>query len=377
MKGRLWHVFPTFGPGGSQARTCRLIEAAGPDWEHRVFSLDGDLRSSERLAGSGWARSEPAHADLGGRLAAPRFARWFRSGAPDLVATYNWGAMDAVLGARLAGVPVIHHEDGFNSDEMNGQKLRRVWARRVLLRSVHAVVVPSLTLHEIARRSWKVPAPILTPILNGIDVERFHPGTAREVRERLGVGPRALLVGTVGRLDEGKNLAMLLRAVGTANNRAPTDLVILGDGPERTRLQAMARSLHIAERVHFAGHVCDPAPWFRAMDVFAMSSRSEQMPVSILEAMASALPVVATDVGDTRAMLAADNRRLVAPLEDSGAYVEALMELLTCGPLRYALGSANRSRVCEQYDERVMVAAHERLWERTLGESSPDLRRAA
>src|SRR4030095_13173908 len=111
---------------------------------------------------------------------------------PDLVLSYNWGAFDAVLAARsLRSRRIVHHEDGFNPDEVAREKPRRAFVRRMVLPGVHAVVVPSRMLERIARESWRLPESVVRWIPNGIAADRFLPRDRRpELRDRLRV-PRA------------------------------------------------------------------------------------------------------------------------------------------------------------------------------------------
>ena len=129
----------------------------------------------------------------------------------------------------------------------------------------------------------------------------------RRVSPWPGDGP---IIGTVAALRAEKNLARLLRAFHLAVQDTPGRLVVIGDGPERAALEALASKLGVADRVFWAGHVPDPAELIKAFDIFAMSSDTEQMPISLLEAMAAGLPTAATDVGDIKQMLPLRSRAL-------------------------------------------------------------------
>ena len=125
------------------------------------------------------------------------------------------------------------------------------------------------------------------------------------------------MIGTVAALRPEKNLARLLRAFRLVADVMPARLVIAGDGPERPGLEQLTRDLGLSGLVRFTGHLDDPAALYRTLDIFALSSDTEQMPLSVIEAMASGLPVAATAVGDVAAMLAAENQAFVTPLEDA------------------------------------------------------------
>jgi glycosyltransferase involved in cell wall biosynthesis len=162
-----------------------------------------------------------------------------------------------------------------------------------------------------------------------------------------------VVIGTVAALRPRKNIARLIRALASACRWVPARLVIVGDGPERPALEALAAAEGIGGKVEFAGHRADPAALYAGFDIFALSSDTEQMPLSVLEAMASGLPVAATDVGDVADMLDAANRRYVVAHED-GALADALAALAARSDLRAALGAANRapSRIAEADDGR-------------------------
>ena len=200
----------------------------------------------------------------------------------------------------------VHIEDGFGPEERDRQTPRRVLIRRLVL-ARSTVVLPSRNLQRIATTIWRLPPARVRYIPNGIDLERF--AAARTRRRAANTPP---VIGTVAALRAEKNLARLLRAFAAVDQ--PARLVIVGDGPERPALEAWRASLGLAERVEFAGHIDDPAPIYAGFDVFALSSDTEQMPLSVIEAMAAGLPVATTDVGDVRAMLAARTRRLSADL---------------------------------------------------------------
>jgi glycosyltransferase involved in cell wall biosynthesis len=139
-------------------------------------------------------------------------------------------------------------------------------------------------------------------------------------------------------------------------------LVIVGDGPERAGLQALAAALGVAARVSFLGHVAEPAPLFAGFDIFALSSDTEQMPISVIEAMAAGLPVAATAVGDVPAMLAEANLGNIVARDDA-ALAGSLAALLDDADLRRRIGAANRARALAMFDQERMFAAYAALFD--------------
>jgi len=367
----LLHVFSTFVPAGPEMRTVRLINALGGTLRHSILSMDG--RTEARLELDGGApvdvleslpRAGSARTVLGLRALLGGLE-------PDLVLSYNWGAFDSVLATGSLGWRGrhIHHEDGFNADEAERFKGRRIWARRLLLGGVARVVVPSEVLARVARERWHLPSHKLELIPNGIDMARFSgDGKAEALRAELGIEERAPVVGFVGHLRPVKNPQRLLEAFATVElgaGRPPAHLVLLGKGPEREGLRQAATGLGLGERVHLAGHRSETAPWYRLFDLFALSSDSEQMPVALLEAMAAGLPVVSTDVGDVRRMLPAAQGEFVVALEARGLG-RAMGRLLDDPELSLQLGRANRARAREAYTFERMLARYRELYHETL-----------
>ncbi len=292
----LLHVFSTFVPAGPETRTVRIIEALGHEFRHSILAMDGRTDAQSLLSGRTDVRILESLPRAGSLATLRRLRKLFVEVQPSAVLSYNWGAFDAVFAARSLGIArrVVHHEDGFTSDEAVEFKRRRVWARRLMLPQVQRVVVPSRRLEGIATSLWKLaPAHVLC-IPNGVALGRFSPADGRPMlRRELGIPKGRLVIGYCGHLRPEKNPLRLLRACARVDREIDFHVLVLGDGPERAACEELARSqAPLYGRVTFAGHVADPAQHYRAMDVFAISSDTEQMPVSLVEAMASSLPVV-------------------------------------------------------------------------------------
>ena len=340
------HVFPTFAVGGVQVRFAAIANHFGRRWRHAIIAMDGDLSCRERLEpalGVEFPSVTVRKGDTLGNIL--RFRHLLRRLRPDLLVTSNWGSIEWSVANLAPAVRQIHVEDGFGPDDRAGRLPRRARLRRMVLRR-RTVVLPSRTLWKIATEVWRMNPRHLRYVPNGIDLARF----AGPPQPSGWPGP---VVGTVAALRPEKNIARLLRAFALAAPDDPAGLLIAGDGPERPALEGLARELGIAGRVRFAGHVADPAGLFKRLDVFAMSSDTEQMPLSLLEAMAAGLPVAATDVGDTRSMLAAANAPYVTAPDDA-ALAAGLRALLEQAGLRGALGAANRAKAERDFNQDVM-----------------------
>ena len=366
---RILHCHSTFAAGGKEMRSVRLINAFGDAAEHSIVSgLPG-----QRGAAAGIARGvEVSFPDDAPALTGPptpwrlwRLARYLRGF--DLVLSYNWGAFDAVMAKRLfGGPPLVHHEDGFNEDEAAKLDRRRNHYRRLGLPGAFRLVVPSQRLERIARGEWGQPADRVVRIANGVPVDRFAKPPEADAIPGFERRPGEIVVGTVAGLRAVKNLPRLIRGFASMRNRIAR-LVVVGEGPESERIAAEARASGIATRLLMPGFLADPVRWIGHFDIFALSSDSEQFPISLVEAMAAGLPVVATAVGDVPAMVSDDNRPLIVDPSDEAAFAAALDSLADQPNLRRALGAANREKAVAEYDERAMIAAYAALYGEAIG----------
>ena len=191
-------------------------------------------------------------------------------------------------------------------------------------------------------------------IYNGIDVGSMPDASLRaRVRRELGIADDRILVGTIARLDPVKDLGTLIRAVAHDPNRRTT-LVVVGDGSERAALESVARDAGVVSSVRFLGHRDDARDVLAGCDVYANSSISEGISLTILEAMAAGLPVAATRVGGTPEIVDESCGRLV-PSRDAAALAAVLRALAADAPLRRTLGAAARARVEQRFTLDRMV----------------------
>lgn len=369
---RILHLHSAFDLGGKEARAVRLMNLWGAGAHHAVVSADHAAMGARAAIAPGVPCDFPMDAapSLRGRPGLRRYVSWARyMRGFDLVLTYNWGAMDAVMAYRLLAPlmrlpPLIHHEDGFNEDEAERLKPARTWFRRLALAGTAALVVPSQTLRTIALDVWKRPAHRVHTIHNGIDVDAYARTPAPDAIPGLVPDPGKVVVGTLAGLRAVKNLPRLVRAVAPLGQRAR--LVIVGDGPERAAILAEARRLDVDEPL-LPGFFPDPWNYIGLFDIFALSSDSEQCPISLIEAMAAGLPVAATAVGDVAGMVAEENRPFIVSPGDEQGLSAAIARLIDDRALRWSLGAANRTRAAALYRERDMVARYAALYGQALG----------
>ena len=284
----------------------------------------------------------------------------------DLVLTYNWGAIDGVMARRVFSQgtpPVIHHEDGFNSDEATRLKPTRNMYRRMALTAAHALVVPSHRLEAVAARIWKQPPERVHRIANGVATRRYAGKPVADALPGFRRAPDDIVIGTIAGLRPVKDLPLLLRAV--AGIIADVRLVIVGEGPERDAIARTADLLDID--LTMPGFVAEPHRYIGLFDIFALSSQSEQAPISVIEAMAAGLPVVSPPVGDVPAMIASENRTYLSPDRHEVHLRDRLQVLANNPQLRADIGRANQMRAREAFDESKMIAAYARLYSEAAG----------
>ena len=366
---RILHLHSSFDLGGKEARAVRLMAAWGKAAQHTIVSSMPDALGARDAIAAGIAHEVAQNPPpLTGRPSVARFeaiARYMRRFA--LVLTYNWGAIDGVMARRAFGKgapPLVHHEDGFNADEADGLKAQRNVYRRIALPAAYALAVPSRTLEQIALGSWRQPAARVHRISNGVDVAAYAtpvagsiPGFARK--------PGEVVIGSLAGLRAVKDLPMLVRAAGGLAERIR--LVIVGEGPERARIEGAAMMMGLNDKLHMPGFLPQPHRYVGLFDILALSSISEQFPISVVEGMAAGCAIVATDVGDVAEMVAPENRPYIAPGHNEVFLRDALQPLVAHEKGRQHLGQLNRARARAEYDEATMIARYKALYEGALG----------
>lgn len=363
---RILHLHSTFDAGGKELRNVQLINAWGREVDHAIVSGDLEKRGAAHLIGKKPRISWPKFPSLTGRPTPGRMVKLARAMAGyDLICTYNWGAIDAVMAHTIFAdafklPPLVHHEDGFNEDEAKRLKKRRNWYRRIALGRAAALVVPSVTLEDIALTIWDQPRTRVRRIPNGIDTRAFAAPPKRDVLPLLLKHKGEYWIGALAGLRKVKQLDMLVRAM--ADLSPEWQLVIAGEGPEREALLAEAERLGLEDRVHLPGFVAQPQKLVGLFDIFALSSHSEQFPISVVEAMAAGLPVVAPRVGDIGSMVASENGPALVDPGDEVALAKSLCDLADDPESRKRMGKANRVKARAEFDEARMIERYRALY---------------
>lgn len=289
----------------------------------------------------------------------------------DLVHTHQglWEAIATGLARPLLGgrpTLVQPASSGYygEADELMRTKGATVLRRLILRNTAFAAISTDI------ERQWRelgVPHARLFRMVSGVDAERFQPGPSL-LEDHLPPRPRVLFT---GRLHPQKGLDSLLDAWPEVARRTSANLLLLGAGPDRARLEARASELGVSSSVHFRGLVADPAEHLRAADLFVLPSVAEGMSNSLLEALATALPCLASDIGGNRDLIHHDVSGLLVPAHEPGAWSAAMVRLLEDRDLAGRLGGHARRGVETTYALPKVVDEYMRLYHRLLDARAP------
>ena len=358
------HVLSSYGVGGQERVALDLAigqKARGHDVSVISLAPEPDGAMAQEFAQAGIATSRvPKHGGLDPTLV-PRLSLHLRRSKADVVHTHNplpliYGA----LAARLAGAAAIHTKHGINP----GSRGHR-WLRRAAAQLTHSFVAVSSTTEAQAREQHDAPAAKIRTIPNGIRLDRYAPDLeARAVaRVELGLGD-AWVIGTVGRLDQFKNQAMLVRAAAPLLSSS-VRLVIIGEGDARAEVEAAIAELPEPRWVVMTGRRMDVPKLVHAFDVFALSSKSEGLPLVVPEAMAAGLPIIATSVGGLPSVVDNGVTGLLVPVEEV-AFSAALATLAADHALAKSMGAKAREVALARYGHDRMVDQYLELYARAL-----------
>jgi glycosyltransferase involved in cell wall biosynthesis len=361
---RLLHVFHSFALGGSQARLIRLIDAFGDDYEHLIVSLTGDGPAMSLIGRQDLTRLIDARTVVGtSRAPWLRIRRAIKALKPDRLLTYNWGSIDWAMAALGCGVPHVAVEDGFGPEESDRRFLRRSLTRSVVFSLGRSqMLVPSRTLAGIAAQEWRIPAKRLHVVPNGVDPRPYAPVSTRGRPSLYSRQSGECVIGSLAGLRPEKSLDRMIEAIRLISKVRPVRLVIAGAGPLESSLRAQCERDGLGDSVVFAGFRSDPAAFLHELDLFMLSSETEQLPISMIEAMLSALPVVSTDVGDVKASLPARQQSWVVD-RSAERLANAVLQLLAMPGEAQSLGVANRAHALQYFAPHQMLDGWHRVFQ--------------
>lgn len=385
------HIIYALGTGGLENGMINIINRSPLSrYRHAIVCLTGAESFASRLTAPDVAvielHKKPGH-DLGMYW---RLWRVLRELKPAIVHSRNLAALETqVLGILFPGCKRIHAEHGRDVSDLDGSNRKYQWFRRLLNPFVHRFVAVSQDLADWLIQTVGIPERKVVQIYDGVDSSRFIPRdgllstTGESVLEaRMRPLPKGMpsdflpanervVIGTVGRLAAVKNQTLLLRALHQILQRQP-DLrerlrcIIVGDGPERSELEQTIASLNLQSIVWLAGDSADVPAWLSYFDVFALPSLAEGIPNTILEAMATGLPVIATAVGGNPELVEHEVTGLLIPSGDTDALAEAMLRLIEDPQQRLTMGRVAVARIHETFDWDNTMTAYLQIYDELL-----------
>lgn len=357
---RVMHLVYTLRTGGMEMGVLKLVNGLDPARIRSAICSTTPAGEIKALVNPGVPVFElsrrPGH-DL--RIVGA-LKRLFERERPHIVHTHAWGTLlEGLIAARLAGVPaVVHGEHG--TLQVKGYQC---WLQRAGWSAADRVLSVSSRLAAKMAAATGFPESRITTIRNGVNLSRFGHQDRISARRQLGLPEDAVIVGAVGRLVPVKDHPTLIDAMAELRRLgSPAMLVIAGDGPERAALEAHAARHGLGDRFRLLGYRPDIETVLAALDVFTLTSVSEGLSNTILEAMASGRPVVATRVGGADEMVVEGVTGLLVEPSDAAALARALGALLTDAPRRAAMGDAARRRAEAEFTLDGMLGRYEALY---------------
>jgi sugar transferase (PEP-CTERM/EpsH1 system associated) len=370
------HVIYRLDVGGLENGLVNLINRIPSErFRHAIISLTDYSEFRQRLTRSDVpvvALNKPP-----GNSPVTQFKLWrvLRRLRPDIVHTRNLGALEGTLPAALAGVPVrIHGEHGRDVDDLDGTNTRRQIIRRLYRPFVHRYIAVSGDLGSYLQQRVGVPPARIAQIYNGVDSERFHP--AAERREEVPcagfAGPENFVIGTVVRMQDVKDPLTLARAFVRLMQTYPgapqqLRLVMIGGGPLREKARALLADAGIEQWAWLPGERNDVARIMRSFDLFVLPSLAEGISNTVLEAMASGLPVLATDVGGNPELIEPGVTGTLVPRNDPERMARAMRAYVESTELCRRQGAEARRTVERRFGMEAMVNAYMAVYDQLLG----------
>jgi sugar transferase (PEP-CTERM/EpsH1 system associated) len=369
------HVLHRFDVGGLENGVVNLINRMPAErFRHAVIALTEVSEFRGRVQRDD-VQFHALHKPPGqGLRVAPKLVRLLRELQPTVVHTRNLGALEMVVPSMWAGVPVrVHGEHGWDVGDPDGRSLKCRLIRRVYRPFVHRYVALSRQLQRYLVEGVGVSAARIEQIYNGVDTQRFRPASQGRmpITGAPFTDPSLWLVGTVGRLQAIKDPLLLGRAFVRALELQPEAarrmrLVLAGEGPLRQALQQLLADSGHETLTWMAGERHDVPDVMRGLDAFVLPSRAEGISNTILEAMATGLPIVATDVGGNSELLDDGVSGRLVPADDIDALARAMLDDLR-NPLRARQrGAVARDVAQRRFSLDQMVSAYGDLYERLL-----------
>jgi len=372
------HVVFRFDTGGLENGIVNLINRLPPgSYRHVVIALTEVAPAFSRRVRREDVRFIALHKSPGHAFNLfPRLWKLFRDLRPAIVHTRNLAALECQLPAMLAGVPVrIHGEHGRDVGDLDGSNKRHQWARRAYRPFVHHYIALSRDLAEYLQEKIGVQGPRITQVYNGVDTERFRPACGG--REPIPGCPfpaeTGWIFGSVGRMQPVKAQTLLARAFLRALELQPAlglrcRLVMVGNGPLRAEAQALLDAAGVGHLAWLPGDREDVPDVMRGLDAFVLPSLAEGISNTILEAMATGLPVLATHVGGNADLVVVGTTGELVEAGDVDALAQGLVSMAANARRARAMGAAGRALVEQSFGLLAMVNTYRNLYDQLLAE---------
>lgn len=362
---RVMHLLYSLETGGLEKGTATLVNNMNSEiFESSICCLSGLGTSLKLIKNEEIKIFDMKTGDAHELFLFLRLAKLFREQRIDILHAKGWPALfDGVLGARIAGVPVvIYSEHGKNIDDFYDIKKRRVWTRRLLAPLIDKIITVSEELKRGLVEITGLNEKQIVCIHNGV----FFPDICVEnekKRREIGLEQNDILIGTVGRIDPVKNFDIFIRSAEEVLKKFPyVKFLLIGDGPIKGELESLTTELGLSKQVIFLGERNDVAELLKIMDIFVLPSKSEGLSNTILEAMSAGLPVIATDVGGNSELVIDGETGILIQPGDVSALATEIINLLQNDEKRRKMGKAGFVKAKREFSIEKMVKSYEELY---------------
>lgn len=378
------HIIYALGTGGLENGLINIINRTPPDrYRHVIICLTNADDFANRITLPG-VQVIQLHKPAGQNFRV-FWDLWktLRMLRPDIVHTRNLASLEMQLVTLLMpGIKRVHGEHGRDIHDLDGTNKKYNLLRKAMQPFVHRYIAVSRDLLQWLKSTVAIPEKKLRQIYNGVDAEKFSPRQGNVLVGDLappGLLPEnAVVVGTVGRLAEVKNQQLLIEAVGYLYTKRPIlrgtlRLVLVGDGPLKPQLVERVKQLGLSDVVWFSGDRNDVPALMQLMDIFILPSLAEGISNTLLEAMASGLPVIATSVGGNVELVEEGVNGRLVPVNNVVAMADAVAELVDDPTLRQSMGEKGLALVRTTFNWEKTVADYLAVYDTLLGVDSAPL----
>lgn len=366
---KVLHVIDSLHLGGAQEVVLNLATCGNASrYAHEVATMHGHGVYWHRLASLGI----PLHS-----LSPHKFLPWYAMTLPALLLRGRFDILHCHLVAsnifakpigRLCGVPLIFNHDHTNDDYRANDRLRLALDRFSNRFATHILPVSDSCRRFLIEREG-VPAHKITLIQNAIDLRKFSAGhgTRAEARSELGLPAGVPVVAGVGRLNPQKNFTLFIRVAAAILREKPdVHFLLAGDGPEEEALRRLARELGVQDRVHFSGYLSDTRRAYLAADVLLMPSLFEGLPMTLLEAMAMRVPVVASALDGIAEVIEDGRDGFLVTSGDAEQFRRKVCGLIGNPRLAAEIGDAASQKIARRFSAERMCSEVEQIYDRFL-----------